>query len=64
MSTESKLKLLVSRWTKAKKKWEQSMLKDRGMLSSSRYEGISTGTRWCLEDLQKLFPKLKPKAKP
>lgn len=54
----SRLLDLIKQWRAREAKFEQESnrrSKGRQHLEANRYEGIGTGTRWCIEDLEKLI---------
>lgn len=42
---------------------KDSLIARRYIIDANRYEGIATGTRWAIEDLEKLIEKPKSAAK-
>ena len=56
MKVKEELRKILRKWKRRERKYFKGMITEKqDKFSSNRYEGISTGTRWCKEDLLKLL---------
>jgi len=58
--TREQLSNLMRNWKRRYRKYSEEAIRARrnGQIEAPIYEGISTGTRWCFEDLEALINKL------